>query len=86
MAQLGTITTLVHELTHVFTKSPNEGGYGHFDMALAAENAAKDLGIDIKSALQFDFPTPDKYKKGEIDLAYSHYFDRVLSYACRKVK
>lgn len=85
--QLGVTFTLVHELTHVFTNSPNAGVYGHLPMAQAASAAAASLGLDIKEVLKLDFPTTQKYGTGEAyDLALSAYFGRTLSYACRKVK
>jgi hypothetical protein len=85
--QLGATFVLVHELTHVFTNSPNAGIYGHLQMAQAASAAASSLGLDLKAALNLDFPTTEKYGTGEeYDLALSVYFGRTLSYACRKVK
>src|SRR5260370_22276408 len=45
--QLGATVLLAHELTHVFTNAPSYGAYGHNDMALAAQSAASQLGIDL---------------------------------------
>ena len=85
--QFGTTVILVHELTHVFTNSPNAGLYGHEDMARAALKAALGLGLDIRSILGLELPTTDKYGKGDAyDKALSEYYGRTLSYACRKVK
>lgn len=75
--------TLIHELTHLFTKAPNAGVYGHIDMARAARDAADKLGV----SLGLEFPTTDQYG---VDDAYSEalstYFYRAVSKACRKVK
>lgn len=85
--QLGVTFTLVHELTHVFTNSPNAGTYGHLQMAQAASAAASGLGLDVKGALMLDFPTTQRYGTGEAyDWALSEYYNRTLAYACRKVK
>lgn len=85
--QFGVAAILIHELTHVYTVTPRRGGYGHLDMALAAQKAAGGLGIDVKSALMLNFPTPDKYKTQDaFDTAASNYYNRVIIYACRKVR
>ncbi len=91
--QLGVALYLVHELTHVFTQSPNKGAYGHQQMADAAQSAAKIRGIDVEKEIKVSkdknlvFPSRNKYKTGEeYDAALSEYYNRVLSYACRKVK
>ena len=85
--QLGVTFTLVHELTHVFTTSPNAGAYGHLQMAQAASAAAVSLGLDVKGALGLDFPTTQRYGTGDAyDVALSEYYNRTLAYACRKVK
>jgi hypothetical protein len=78
--QLGVTLILVHELTHVFTSAPNAGVYGHSEMANAATIAANNIGLDLKSAL-IQFPN-DKNDS----IALANYYDRVLGYACRKVK
>jgi hypothetical protein len=70
---------LAHELTHVFTNAPNAGVYGHLQMAQAASAARSGFGLE--------FPTTQKYGTGEAyDVALSEYYNRALSYACRKVK
>ena len=62
-------------------------------MAPAAQAAAKIRGIDVEKEIKItkdknlEFPTPEKYpKKEEYDEALANYFNRVLTYACRKVK
>ena len=85
--QLGTTVTLVHELTHIFTKDPRSGVYGHLQMARAASSAADTVGLTLKSALMIEFPTTQKYGTGyEYDVALANYYDAALAYACRKVK
>jgi hypothetical protein len=85
--QFGATVLLIHELTHVFTNAPNYGAYGHLQMAQAASDAASSLGLDVKSALQLDFPTQKKYGTGwDYEVALSDYFNKTLAYACRKVK
>ena len=83
----------MHELTHVFTKSPNAGVYGHREMARAARAAANLRGIDVEKEIKvtkdknLEFPTEDKYgTKTDYDEALSNYFNNVLRYACRRVK
>jgi len=77
--QHGATGILVHELTHVFTNAPNAGVYGHLQMAQAASAAGSGFGLE--------FPTTQKYGTGDAyGVALSNYFDRILSYACRKVK
>lgn len=85
--QLSVIFNLVHEVTHVFTNSPNAGVYQHGHMAEAASLAAIERNIDVKKDLNLIFPNPEDYKTGdELDSALSHYYTRVMGYACRKVK
>jgi hypothetical protein len=85
--QFGATVLLAHELTHVFTNAPNAGVYGHQQMADAASAAATSLGLDVKRALMLNFPTPEQYGTGDAyDVALSEYYNRSLSYACRKVK
>ena len=85
--QFGVTVILAHELTHVFTNAPYAGVYGHLQMAQAASSAATSLGFDVKKALMLDFPTPEQYGTGDAyDLALSEYYNKTLSYACRKVK
>jgi len=85
--QFGATVLLAHELIHVFTNAPNAGVYGHLQMAQAASAAASSLGLDVKGALMLDFPTTQKYGTGDAyDVALSEYYNRTLSYACRKVK
>lgn len=79
----------IHEVTHIFTNAPNYGEYGHLQMAQAASDAARSLGIDMLHApgLNLEFPTTKKYGTGaDYDLALSEYYNKTLSYACRKVK
>jgi len=85
--QFGATVLLAHELTHIFTHSPNAGVYAHVQMAQAASAAASSLGLDVKGALMLDFPDPKNYTKDDdYDLALSEYYNRTLAYACRKVK
>jgi hypothetical protein len=83
--RLGATLTLVHELTHVFTSEPKLSGYGHLEMARAASAAASSLGINVKATLGLDLPTVQVWDD-KTDKAFSAYYDRVLAYACRKVK
>lgn len=78
--KFATITTLIHELVHGFTKLPNSGAFGHDVMAPAARDAAASLGIDLKSAL---IRFPGAGANGQL---YSDYFNRTLEYACKNVK
>jgi len=85
--QFGATVLLIHELTHVFTNSPSAGVYEHLQMAQAASAAANSLGLDVKRALNLDFPTTKNY--GTADdyyLALGEYYNRTVSYACRRVK
>jgi hypothetical protein len=85
--QFGATVLLIHELTHVFTNAPNYGAYGHLQMAQAASDAASILGFDVNSVLQLDFPTQNKYGTGQdYEVALSGYYDKILAYACRRVK
>ena len=85
--QLALALRLVHELTHVFTKSPNQGEYGHLTMALAAKQASETLNLNVQQNLLLRLPERSSYEKGDdYDTALSNYFDRVLEYGCRKVK
>ena len=80
---------LIHELTHVFTNAPNYGEYGHLQMAQAASDAAGIVGLDLSHTpgISLEFPTTKKYGTGDAyDLALSEYYNKTLSYACRKVK
>jgi YD repeat-containing protein len=81
--QHGATNTTIHELTHVFTNSPNAGVYGHLQMAKAASGAGSALGLFGKDRLDLEFPDPTKLSGKEYDLALSEYFNRTLSYACR---
>jgi len=84
--QLGTTLILVHELMHIFTKSPNDGSYGHPEMAAAAANAANEVGLNLKSAL-IEFPNQKNYATTHAyGVALANYQMRVTEYACRKVK
>src|SRR6185503_2416155 len=62
--QLGATLTVIHELTHVFTEKPNEGAYGHLQMAQAASAAGDSLHLDVKTVLMLDFPTTQKHGTG----------------------
>lgn len=84
--QFGATVLLAHELTHVFTNSPNAGAYGHKNMALAAQSAASQLGIDLSKQLFLNFPDQKALSDKDYDLALSNYFNSALAYACRKVK
>jgi RHS repeat-associated protein len=77
--QFGATVILAHEITHVFTNAPNAGVYGHLQMAQAASAAGGGPGLE--------FPTQQKFGSGDAyDKALSEYYNRSLSYACRKVK
>jgi hypothetical protein len=82
--RFGSTIVLIHELTHLYTKKPSDGVYGHIHMAEAARDAAKKVGVDVS---KIEFPTTDKYG---VDDAYqralSEYFGRVVSAGCSKVK
>lgn len=85
--QLGATFITVHELTHVFTSKPNAGVYGHLQMARAASAAEAALGLNVRGNLNLQFPVEENFESGDaFDVALSDYFNKTLSYACRKVK
>ena len=56
-------------------------------MARAASAAEAALGLNVKGNLNLQFPVEENFESGDaFDVALSDYFNKTLSYACRKVK